>query len=335
MKYLVIDIWSSAELKDEQVKRLQTEQFDKIIFFTQHEWNYLADIEFFNTLLAGIALQSKPLYLVASAIRMNNVSFPNVEIQTWYTFWFLKTYLGLNDFNRKRKQYKIDMDQLTYKKHFVFMNRRAHPWRCEVIDLVAKYDLLKDSSTSWHVDDIDYPFEYFNKQKLLLDTDYSETLEQYELPNEYYETFAQLVSESSNEALLISEKTAMPLLVGKPFLVTTAPGFHKFIKELGFELYDEIFDYSFDTVLDQSTRFEMVVQNFKRLSELPLNELYQLNDKIKDKIIYNQALAETMALDRSYYPPTATEIIEIYENTGTEIERWLVSIAHQLKKIAK
>jgi hypothetical protein len=340
MKYLIIDIWDSKESKDLAFERLKTEQFDKVILFCQHEWKYWADIgsHTFTEFVDELAKQNKTLYTTTLSFKIFQKipEYENVNVEAWPTYWFIKTYLGLNDpFTRKRKNYKIDVDKLTYKQHFISMNRRAHPWRCEIIDLLAKYNLIDDNAISWFVGDIMHPFKYFKRRKLILDEEYQSTFEQYELPNQYYETFAQLVVESTDEteAMLISEKTATPLLVGKPFLVATAPGHHAFLKQLGFQMYDEIFDYSFDEIQDQPTRFEMLVDNFKRLSEIPITELHKLNDKIKDKIIYNRTLAENIVFDRSYYPKVALEIVETYESTGEEIEKWMVSITQGLKRL--
>ena len=340
MKYLIIDIWDSKESKDLAFEKLKTEQFDKVILFCQHEWKYWADVgsHTFEEFVEELAKQNKTLHTTTLSFKIfqDIPKYDNVIVESWPTYWFIKTYLGLNDpFTRKRKDYKIDIDKITYKQHFISMNRKAHAWRCEIIDLLAKYNLIEDNAISWAVGDIGHPFKYFKRRQLVLDEEYLTTFEQYELPNQYYETFAQLVVESTDEttAMLLSEKTITPLLVGKPFLVATGPGHHAYLKQLGFQMYDEIFDYSFDEVQDQPTRFEMLVENFKRLSEIPVSELHKLNDKIRDKIIYNRTLAESIVFDRSYYPKIALEVIEAYENTGEEIEKWMVSITQGLSKL--
>ena len=59
---------------------------------------------------------------------------------------------------------------------------------------------------------------------------------------------------------------------------------HKYLKIMGYELYDELFDYSFDDK-DFNKRFESIVKQVKNLCEIPTkdfsNEILKLNDKIE------------------------------------------------------
>lgn len=338
MKYLIIDIWDFDEVKNEKIQRLKTEKFDKIILLSQHEycyWDKMGSFSF-TDFLELVRKQNKILHVVISSPNVYEEvpKFDNVELQSWDTFWIMKTYVALHHRDRLTHSYKINLDSPTYTKHFICMNNRPHYHRCLLIDLLAKYDLIKDNAISWHGKEVTHSFNYFKPQVLELDTSYSTTLEQYDLPKEYYETFAQLIGESTTTAIFLTEKTAMPLLTGKPFLVATCCGFHQFLKDIGFKLYDEIFDYSFDDEPDERKRFEMVVENFKRLSMIPMSELPKLTAKIKDKIIYNRNLAEKIAIDRSFYPPVAKEIIEAYEQRGEELDHWIVGMIQQLNDLS-
>ena len=88
-----------------------------------------------------------------------------------------------------------------------------------------------------------------------------------------------------------SEKTVTPILLNKPFLVASAPNFHAWLKERGFELYDELFDYSFDCEQDIEVRFEKLVLNVKRYAEYNSIELKKVYDSVSDKLAHNRKLA--------------------------------------------
>ena len=57
--------------------------------------------------------------------------------------------------------------------------------------------------------------------------------------------FFQLVSETTTNHFFLTEKTVKPLLLKQPFLVFGNVGFHKKLKDYGFKLYDEVFNYDF------------------------------------------------------------------------------------------
>ena len=78
-------------------------------------------------------------------------------------------------------------------------------------------------------------------------------------------------------------------------------------EEFGFELYDEIFDYSFDTENDVSKKCELIVENIKRLEGKDLNKLYK---SLYKKIEFNQKRLLDILNNNSY------QSIEMKEHTG-------------------
>ena len=101
----------------------------------------------------------------------------------------------------------------------------------------------------------------------------------------------QLVAESEEDLFMISEKTAVPLLLNKPFLIVSCKDFHKNLVNLGFKLYDEVFDYSFDKIEDPLTRIEQLVKNVHQLSNKTPEQLNQYTELLKPKLEYNRNLA--------------------------------------------
>lgn len=109
------------------------------------------------------------------------------------------------------------------------------------------------------------PFEEFTLPE---DTVFNSNVRQH--PYELYKnTCISLVTESQhgNEIFFITEKTIQPIMNAHPFIVNGSTGFNKFLSEQGFVLYDELFDYSFDSMPSIVNRADCIAKqaaNFDR-----------------------------------------------------------------------
>ena len=109
------------------------------------------------------------------------------------------------------------------------------------------------------------------------------------VPLEYVQSCADLVTESFvGDSLSYTEKTWKPIALKKPFLLMSGKNAYKYLKVMGYELYDELFDYSFDDK-DFNTRFSSIIDQVKTLCKISTKEFAeQISDeKIKSKIEYN------------------------------------------------
>jgi hypothetical protein len=159
----------------------------------------------------------------------------------------------------------------------------------------------------------------------VLESKYTEDKNHYRIIDQYYKSFAQLISESTSRAFFLSEKTATALLLGKPFLVASCMHYHKFLKNLGFELYEEIFDYSFDNEPEEEKRYEMLLVNFKKLVKIPKYQLHILQSKVANKLEFNKRHARALAHDMTKYPQVAIEAINWYKDTGNVLDKHLIN----------
>ena len=129
----------------------------------------------------------------------------------------------------------------------------------------------------------------------------------------------QLVAESENEIFFLSEKTAVPLLCNKPFLVVSSKDYHKNLQELGFLLYDELFDYSFDSIEHNYQRTEQLILQVKKFESYTNEQLLDLTNQIEYKLKYNRDIAikyihEVMQQYRPYLRKLENQ--EIYTQLG-------------------
>jgi len=306
MKYLIVDMYLTQEKHEEFLHKLLVEEYDVCIFFSPSECEYWFGVEIapgtscipeirsekiWPKALKIIKQRNKKIDVITGAYKVLSEEpiDPDIRVHRWDTYWITEAIVSKGYTTNSVTNSVIN----NYLYHYVCLNNNAHRHRQQLIDLVAKHNLLKHGAVSWHNGGIIayHDFKYFNPVTMTL-TDSFDSVNPYvhffKLPIEYEHSFAQLISETSVTAIFLTEKTAIPLLLGKPFLVATAPGFHRYLRDLGFELYTEIFNYSFDNEPDQEKRFVMVVENFERLCSLPLEELPDLYKKIEAKIEYNK-----------------------------------------------
>jgi len=253
---------------------------------------------------------------------MRDVRWRKVRMISWPLYWLVRTFYYMSMPNNKNINNNNGMDISEnsvclstdeFKFLFVSLNNLSKNHRCLLMDLLAKHQLLRHGAIAWldrqrnldavrHLipegitdsEYVGYPYRYWKPEVLILDQTKETKFNQEILPIQYKHSFMQLVPETDEEDFFLTEKTAVPLLFNKPFLVAGCVNFHKILESFGFKLYDEIFDYSFDSEHDLETRYEGIVQNLNRLKHQNLTEL---REKIKDKLVFNRQLALSYVFD--------------------------------------
>lgn len=261
-------------------------------------------------------------------------TYNSINFVAWPTFWFLRTYvtMGLQDTsaikcNNDNELCLIDNNVNTsitdYNKLFISMNLRVKVHRCMMMDYLSKYNLIARGNIAWHnldynnqdVGDGDgygFKYKYWKSKPMYLDqnTKYNFDFNQELLPREYAKTFMQIVPETDYTYFVITEKVVVPVFYNKPFLVVGCQHYHRYLQELGFELYDEVFEYSFDTEPDIENRCEGIAQNIMRLSSANSFELNALYQQLLPKIRYNRQLAVKYATDPTTWPAIVHTVIQ-------------------------
>lgn len=222
----------------------------------------------------------------------------NIDIVDWDTSFFTA-------FNRKNNP--VNNDNLKY--FFISFNNRSHNHRCLMIDLLAEKQLDKISEISWRTPATDYNFKYWNNLPRYLDQHNGDIFDHELVPEIYNYAFFQIVNESTSNLLFLTEKTVTPLVYRMPFVVYGAKGFHAYIKSLGFELYEELFDYSFDIEENLETRFKIQTEMISKIPKHP-KVWKSIRDKLKDKLIYNSELADKISVDKTKFPKVVLDILD-------------------------
>jgi hypothetical protein len=88
--------------------------------------------------------------------------------------------------------------------------------------------------------------------------------------NIYHQTLFHIVNETEvenykNTALFYSEKTYRPIYSMTPFIIYGQKGCNNYLEKLGYKLYHDWFDYSFDDIDDRIERFEAILKQVETL----------------------------------------------------------------------
>lgn len=290
----------------------QLQNISKIILLNHQEHNYVnfGDETTFNfNVLVEVANEKNIEVDVINCWRKNELPMHDTadskfncikNIIPWETSFFNMAFNHLHptitDFS---------LDSATDIKHtFVSLNNKPHSFRCFMMDMFSKHGLIEDQAISWMMPTTtsgnnfhsNYEFTHWKEKKLKLSDNYDETGSSYMMmPTEYYSSFIQVVNGATMGPYFICEKITTPLLLKKPFVVFNKKNYNLWLTEFGFELYDEIFDYSFESIDDDRTRFEEGTKELVRINNMSREQQFSLYKKVIPKLEKNKNLAVKLA----------------------------------------
>ena len=185
---------------------------------------------------------------------------------------------------KKLRQFPVQ--QLT--KLFYVKNRVAKDHRVLLLNNLARYGLLEPKNFSM-LDPHDQIEEILSS--VTREDGSDDTKRFYEFgatkrddprnlytdpPQDYYSALIDVVTETSLVSTFRTEKCVWPLVYMKPFVILGARYINHNLQKYGFELYDELIDYTFDTIESPRERVNAMAQEMRRLNELKLDFNEQL-----------------------------------------------------------
>jgi hypothetical protein len=250
---------------EEMVKIIKRGETQELTLLGEIEWQPLPDQQLTD------AFREYSVDLVATHCGMEHSYYKkiyddagvNARIELWPTFWLHHTELCLKNEGWDHRSNIIDLD---FEYDFICMNNRGHRHRCRLIDELSREELIDKGVVTW-VDCLNeanyYKFNHFDNRKITLSDNFDTRLDSFILPQEFHKSFFHLVTECNEETFVLSEKTAKVLLFKKFFIVQGSTGFHQRLKGLGFKLFDNLIDYSFDLEPDRNLRTKKIVESLK------------------------------------------------------------------------
>jgi len=103
----------------------------------------------------------------------------------------------------------------------------------------------------------------------------------------YYSNYnIELVVETTTKAHYVTEKTIKPISARMPFLCVSSPSYLGYLHKLGFKTFSDVFDESYDEIVDDQLRMQAIVDILSSLIES--GDIYNLYDATKEILMYNE-----------------------------------------------
>lgn len=216
---------------------------------------------------------------VADIAKKYNKTAQVILNKDFYFFWAYKTVYHSNTVLGHNK--KIN-------RSFTCLNGKKRQFRSKFVDILAKHNLIENNYVSlnlWDWSEDDYDFQHRDNTPLYIDS--INKKEYWNVPQCWQDSMFSVVTETSiDNADFITEKTWLPIYHKRPFIILGPSGIHRKLKNLGFELFDEYFDYGFDCINDES-KIDIIVEQLQDIQDLNYSKACK---KIKHKLEHNHDL---------------------------------------------
>jgi hypothetical protein len=255
----------------------------------------------------------------------------NVTFLLWPTYLLHYSCYGLEKvYGKPIKDVKIETK---FKNLYCNYNVKSKYHRGMLMDKLFQTNLFDYGKNSWRINDqSSYNFKFWVEENIKID-DYGGD----EFTGYYTDKFLNLnsfinvVGETlyNNQDIFITEKTFKCILIEQPFICLSSQYFHKHLSDLGFKLYEEIFDYGFDCELELEDRVDGIINNLLKIKNKDYNVLYE---KIKEKVVYNKYHAIKIIENDEFIPNL---FLDLYNQNKNSFDFSENILPYYFKKIIK
>jgi hypothetical protein len=96
----------------------------------------------------------------------------------------------------------------------------------------------------------------------------------------FADTYLHIVSETTcKDKIFLTEKTWQPILAGQLFMIWGNSGIIAHLRDLGVDVFDDIVNHEYDTVIDHRGRLTSIHEELDRLSMLDWSDIYNYTAK--------------------------------------------------------
>lgn len=112
------------------------------------------------------------------------------------------------------------------------------------------------------------------------------------VPQHFQDSYVHVIVETHFDAdqshgTFLTEKTFKPIKHGQPFVIVGPPGSVAQIKKMGYAVFDDHVDHSYDLEINNTQRWIKIRKELARLNSVDLCKLFE---NCRDQVIYNQDL---------------------------------------------
>ena len=259
------------------------------------------------------------------------------EVIEWKSRLFYSTVLERNQFIHKAQHF---VNTLELEKLFVSLNLRVKNHRTELMKIFLDRDVMHrgvirfaNSRQEWnrvltnkhkyfsedyldkiisHAPDLFSPFNYNHIDLAGQRNPYDKRI--WSIDPFYLTGLFDIAAETSTQINLISQKSLQPLVFKKPFCMIGSANQNIVMKDMGFELFDEFFDYSHEskdltsirTRSDQYTHYDNMLKDLWDLDDSP-KALKNLYESLTPKLEHNLDRFVKVLFDDDYVPDIVLE----------------------------
>jgi hypothetical protein len=197
----------------------------------------------------------------------------------------------------------------------------------ELMDTFAKDSLLDNAlHYTWHNDrdttEGEYKFKHWednNKVYSFPGDKFKGSANQYSTspPEEIWKGAIHIISESQPDGIFWTEKTFNAINWAVPFVIAGGRHINKMLTTYGFELYDELFDYTFDAYSPYSRRINGISAQLKKLNDKYLysdnfNNFNEIKKLTEEKVIRNRKNYQRILKEHKFIPQILKRLIKQY-----------------------
>ena len=208
-------------------------------------------------------------------------------------------------------QQKIDWENIALTKHCVVLSRRPTLFRAKLVksllELYPKH-VMASFGVRTTTDTVTYPFfkEYLKPMEYPLSLDSSsidETLNHTVPGDVIFQALAQVIPETTQygESPFVTEKSFKVFAWHQLPIWYTSTGHVQIMRELGFDVFDDIFDgHQYDSAISEEEHFKSVMATIRNfIKKYPtLESVSQLRSDLWDRIKQNNHHLKIM-IDRN------------------------------------
>jgi len=257
-------------------------------------------------------------------IILNSLSkdFPNLEIRVLFNIYTKKKtsyrYVCFPEhmvahcrFLKHVNSLNIDWEKIVINKYFLSLQRRASVGRLkfskQLLDNFNKSQYILSCATQ--------PNMWLNKTQEFVDVFEPYTLpilvdgiidneskQHYHTNVDFFKCFVNVVTETSSQTdndswrdIFLTEKTFKVFAYRQLPIWFAVPGTVQLARDLGFDVFDDIIDHSYDQIDNETARMTAVVNELKRFcNNYSINEIRKLRTNLWERISSNNKLLNNL-----------------------------------------
>ncbi len=182
-------------------------------------------------------------------------------------------------------EFLVQSNYIYREKHFLSYNGTPKEHRLDLIQHILKSNIIDKFDISFN----SFYWESDEKSRhldLKKSSGYTSTI--LNLPI-YFNSYIDLITTSKFEgdSVYIDEKIYKSFACHKPFILVGQANTLKLLRKYGFKTFDTIIDETYDEIVNDKLRFEMILDEVDRLITLDIKEVDELYRKLEPILTHN------------------------------------------------